>query len=116
MLYVLEHTCANPITPTPSCGPRPIPAALRRDLATVLRPYAPVQFVRESAKIRDKNLQVINDGVAVTLGRIALSGATARLPLSVQCGGLCGMGETLLLAKQSGIWVVIGSTGPSWIS
>jgi hypothetical protein len=118
VLYVLEDTCANTVSPTQSCDPRPITAVLRHDLVSALRPYAPVQFVAADAKIRDKNLRVINEGVAVTLGGIvfAQNADTARLELSVQCGGLCGMGQTLLLAKQGEVWKVTGSTGPAWIS
>lgn len=116
VLYILEHTCSNTVSPTATCEPGPIPAELRRDLAAALQPYAPVQFVSDHANIRGKDLQVINDGVAITLGRIELHGGTARLPLEVQCGGLCGMGQTLLLAKTHGIWTVTGSTGPTWIS
>jgi hypothetical protein len=116
VLYIVEHTCANTVTQSEACQPQPIPAEVQRDLATALRSYAPVHFVSGDAKIRDKNLQVINGGVAVTLGRIKLNIDTAQLPLAVQCGGLCGMGETLLLAKQGGVWTVTGSTGPAWIS
>jgi hypothetical protein len=116
VLYVIDHTCANTVDQTEACRPQPIPIELQRDLATALRPYAPVHFVSGDATIRDKNLQVINGGAAVTLGRITLDGDTARLPLAVQCGGLCGMGQTLLLAKQGGVWTVTGSTGPAWIS
>jgi hypothetical protein len=116
VVYLLEHTCSDVISQSGSCDPRPIPAGLRHDLAIALRPYAPVRFVSDDAKIRDKQLQVINGGVAVTLGRIELNGETGRLPLAVQCGGLCGLGETLVLAKRAGVWTVTGSTGPSWIS
>ncbi|PZS33672.1 MAG: hypothetical protein DLM58_07325 [Pseudonocardiales bacterium] len=116
VLYVLEHTCENTLSPTATCRPKPIPADLQRDITAALRQYAPVQFVSDHAKIRGKDLQVINDGVAVTLGRIELHGDTARLPLAVQCGGLCGMGQTLLLAQQHGAWTVTGSSGSMWIS
>jgi hypothetical protein len=118
VLYILEHTCDNTVSPTAPCHPRPIPAELRRDLATALRSYAAVTFVAEDAKIRGRNLQVLNEGVAVTLGVIVFApdAGTARLPLSVQCGGLCGTGQTLLLARRAGVWAVTGTTGPAWIS
>lgn len=115
-LYVIDRVCVNGISPDQACGAQALPADVRHDLAAALHSFAPVRFVSKDAKIRGKDLQVTNEGVAVTLGRIQLDGGAARLPLAVQCGGLCGMGETLLLRKSNGIWTVTGQTGPAWIS
>jgi hypothetical protein len=116
VLYVHDQACTIGFELGAPCRPRAIPAAVKAELASILAPYAPVRFVGQDAQIRDKDLQVINHGIAITLGRIELAGDTARLPLWVQCGGLCGLGQTLKLAKVTGAWKVVGNTGTTVVS
>lgn len=116
VLFVLDHTCEIGASPTGPCDSQPISAQAQRDLAAALQSYAPVRFVSDRAKIRDKNLTVIDDGLAVTVGTLHLSATAGRVAVAVQCGGLCGLGQTLVLAKERGIWTVTGQTGVSWIS
>ncbi|MFN2517787.1 MAG: hypothetical protein ABR604_01915 [Jatrophihabitantaceae bacterium] len=112
VLFILDHTCANASALSGPCGAQPISAELQHDLAVALQPYARVQFVSDHAKIRDSNLTVVHDGVAVMLGRVRYVDNGAQVPVGVQCGGLCGLGETLVLKKNNGAWTVTGQTGP----
>ena len=117
VLYVLDHTCANVITPGEGgCDPQPLSAAMRSDLTSALATYAPVQFVADAASVTSKTPEVVNGGALVTLGRIQLNGNDAQVPLSVQRNGLNGRGLTYQLTRDDTTWRVRDTVGPAWIS
>jgi hypothetical protein len=117
VLYVLDHTCANVVTPGPgTCDPQSLPASVRSDLTVALASYAPVQFVANGADVTDPELVVVNGGVVVTLGRIQLHDDKAQVPLSVRRNGLNGRGLTYQLTREAATWRVEGTVGPAWIS
>jgi hypothetical protein len=119
ILYVLDHTCANVVTPTQgSCDAQALPATMRNDLTTALASYAPAHFVSDGAEVTDPGagLVVVNGGVQVTLGRIELHGNEALVPLSVRRNGLNGRGLTYRVARQGETWQVEGTVGSAWIS
>jgi len=120
VLYVLDHTCANIVTPPGegSCDPQTLPAQLRSDLTAALASYAPVQFIADGIAFTDPGpgLVVINGGVVVTLGRVRLDGDRAEVALSVRRNGLNGRGLTYRLTRQGQAWQVVDTVGPQWIS
>jgi hypothetical protein len=119
VLFVLDHTCADVVTPPPGgCDPVPLTAALRDDLTEALRSYAPVRFVADQAPVTDveHGLVVIDGGVVVTLGPVRMDGDRAEVPLSVRRSGLNGRGQTYVLSRQGTAWRIDGVTGPTWIS
>jgi hypothetical protein len=68
VLYVKDHICTAYVDiNASSCGPTPIPDALRAELARELATYAPVEFVRSYDQV-SRNGMVINGGAVVTLG------------------------------------------------
>jgi hypothetical protein len=117
IVYVMDHTCANVVTPAQgNCDAQALPASVRSDLIRALASYAPVHFVAGRAEVTDPNLDIINGGVLVTLGRIQIHGDQAQVPLSVQRGGLDGQGLTYRLTRQGETWQVKDTVGPAWIS
>jgi hypothetical protein len=57
------------------------------------------------------------DGVIVTLGNIHPTDEdTVEVPSGLYCGGLCGTGMTYVVEREGDAWVVMGVTGPVWIS
>lgn len=120
VLYVLDHTCANIVTPpgAAACGPQALSAVIRRDLTAALASYAPVQFITDGAEVTDPNagLVVANGGVQVNLGPMQLQDTQARVPLSVRRNGLNGRGVTYQLTRHGQTWRVGGTVGLAWIS
>jgi hypothetical protein len=117
VLYVLDHTCTNVLTPANStCDPTAIPPALRTAITTALTAYAPVTFVATGSEVTGPDLEVANGGVVVTLGPIQLTEVNALVPLSVRRGGLNGQGLTYALARHDQTWQVTGTVGVVWIS
>ena len=51
----------------------------------------------------------------VVFGRLVVHGDHARLPVSLLCGPLCGLGEELTLAREDGTWQVT-AVRHTWIS
>jgi hypothetical protein len=61
ILYVMDHTCANVVTPAQrNCDARALSASMRSDLALALAPYASVHFVAGRAEVTQPDLEVIN--------------------------------------------------------
>jgi hypothetical protein len=129
ILYVLDHTCANVVTPTQDkCDPQALSASAQRDLTAALATYAPVRFVADHPGVTGPNLEVVNGGVLVTLGRIQIHDNEALVPLSVRRNGLNGRGLTYRVTQgetkrsMSGgtqgalTWKVEGTVGGMWIS
>lgn len=110
VLHVLSHTCDNVIAANVGpCRPQPISVADQLAVAAALAPRVSVRFVTTSDPARVP-------GGLVTLGRIHLVSGGAQLPIEMQCGPLCGRGETLVLAQHAGAWTVTGTIGKDWIN
>jgi hypothetical protein len=60
---------------------------------------------------------VMGRGILVRIGPVTIDGTRAHLDMSATCGGLCGLGERLVLfCDTAGVWTVTGTDGPGWIS
>ena len=117
IVYVLDHTCANIVTPGGgSCDPHDLPAATQTDLIEALRSYAPVRFVADRAEVTAADLQIVNRGVLVTLGPVRTGTGRLQVPLSVQQGGQNGRGLTYVVTRRGETWHITGTVGPEWIS
>jgi hypothetical protein len=119
ILYLLDHTCANVVTPTQgNCDAQGLPPTMRNDLTAALASYAPVRFVSDGAELIEPGtgLAVVNGGVQVTLGRIQLHDDQALVPLSVRRNGLNGRGLTYRVTRKGETWQVEGTVGSEWIS
>lgn len=117
VVFILDHTCANVADPAVGgCDPRPMPETLRADLTKTLADYAQVRFIADGAEVTEPDLEVVDGGVVVTLGRLQIDGERALVPLSVRSGGRNGRGLTYKLDKRDGVWRVAGTEGSSWIS
>jgi hypothetical protein len=117
VLYVMDHTCANVVTPTQNdCDPQALPALLRDNLVAALSSYAPVRFVADRSEVTDPDLTIVNGGVLVTLGRIQLQGEQALVPVSVQRNGLNGQGATYQVTRHGDTWQAGDTVGPAWIN
>lgn len=54
--------------------------------------------------------------VVVRLGSVTITGARAEVAYDLNCGPLCGHGETVLLTRTGGQWSRTGTGDYSWIS
>ena len=55
-------------------------------------------------------------GTLVTLGPVEHVGSQVHVAIETWCGGLCAEGKTLVLRQVAGVWRVVGTTGPEWVS
>jgi hypothetical protein len=117
ILYVLDHTCANVITPTEgACDPTPLPGSLRAGLVADLADYAPVRFVADGESVTGPDLVVKDGGALVTFGPVHSRGGGVQVSLAVRHTGLSGRGLTYQVVRRDGGWKVDGTVGPMWIN
>lgn len=93
------------------CTAGPIPVPLRRELVHLVGPGLHITANPPMPDPRYSTARI----VVVQLGSINRVGPTARVAVDWQCGSLCGRGETVVLGKVGGSWVVTGHRS-AWIS
>jgi hypothetical protein len=114
IVYLRDRFCTGMVSidKRGPCEPGPIPPALRRELGRLVGPN-----LRITANPPPPGRPYSTSrSVDVQLGTITRVGPTARVAVDWHCGPMCGQGETLVLGKRGGTWVVTGRTGFSWIS
>ncbi len=87
-------------------------AAALNDLAGVIWVDSPDDVLRDAG-----TGEVVGHGVIVTLGNIApQADGTVHVPASIYVANLAAAGQTYVLQKENGAWVVKGNTGVQWMS
>lgn len=112
---VLDHT-------DPSAGDglgaeRPLTDGEMAAITETLDPRGEVMFIENADDWRTDDLMPTKDGsVILGVGEPEIDGSTARVGVSLWCGGLCGTWFTYSVEKIEGIWQVTGIDGPVAIS
>jgi hypothetical protein len=92
---------------------RPLTDGERAAIDGAIAPLGPVRWIDDPDDWRTDDLGPTVEG-AVILGvdEPAIDGDTARVPVSLWCGGLCGTWFTYRLDRVDGTWRVSGIDGP----
>ena len=110
-VWILTHTFSDIVESDGTGTPSLIGSDVRAQIAAALS--YPVQWVDKSPV---RGLDNPEHGTVVTLGPIEDLHAEVHVAIETWCGGLCAEGKTLVLREVSGVWRVIGTTGPEWVS
>lgn len=108
--YIRDHTVCSQMLRQRPCPAVRIPDAVRDEIVAALGPrviFTPSPPTRKLSP---------GTRIAVTLGAPKIDGDRAYVSVETNCGPLCGLGETVVLARHGDVWMRTGSTGPSWIS
>jgi hypothetical protein len=109
-IYVPNEFCTGLMDLHGSRGPGapgPIPADLQAQIRGIVGPR--LHFVASPP-------QPSYDARVVTIGTATIDGDRAQVAVDMECGPLCGPGETTILTRSGDQWRATGSTGPGWIS
>jgi hypothetical protein len=99
-------------------GERRLLTAAERDaIEDVVRPFGPVRWIDDPDEWRTEDLRPTIDGsVILGVGEPTIDRATALVPVSLWCGGLCGTWLTYRLDAVGAGWRVRGTEGPITIA
>ena len=88
-------------------------AGIEQALATV----GEYRWIDDPDQWRTADLMPVVEGSAIVgVGEIRLQNGDALVPVSLWCGGLCGLWATYRLTRTDGKWTVVGFEGPVAIS
>ena len=83
--------------------------AIERSLAGL----GTVRWIEDPAEHRTEDLMPIPVGAAIVgVGEVVFDDAGALVPVSLWCGGLCGIWLTYRIRLVGGEWTVVGPEGP----
>jgi hypothetical protein len=110
-IYVMDRFCTGLMDLHSAgrgpCRPGPIPIEMQRQIRSISG-----AAVRFTASAPQPSLAA----PVVTIGTATIDGDRAQVTVDMECGPLCGQGETSILTRYGDEWRVTGSTGPAWIS
>jgi hypothetical protein len=96
---------------------RPLTAAERAAVEDEIRTLGPVRWIDDRDEWVTDDLEPTVDGAAILgVGEPTVDGDSALVPVSLWCGGLCGLWVTYQLDSDDGVWRVTGTEGPVTIS
>ena len=103
-------------TSIPVDGPqRALTEAERTAIEAALSDLAPVRWIGDPAEWRTENLAPTVPGAAILgVGEPRFDDRGALVPVSLWCGGVCGIWLTYRLGLQAGSWSVTGMEG-QWV-
>jgi hypothetical protein len=105
----------NPFGPASDPFPPDVIAGIEDELVDL----PPVRFVHDGNDVRlgEQGMQGVKDnGVIITLGRVAWKDGQVNVATGLWCGRLCGQWLTYVLVEDDGRWEITGTTGPISIS
>ena len=89
----------------------------RSAIELVVAPFGPVRWIEDSADWLTADLDPVLEGsVIIGVGEPTFDNGEALVPVSLQCGGLCGTWLTYRLAQTDQGWQVIAVEGPIAVS
>lgn len=101
----------------PAVVVRPLTDAERSVIEAALAPFGPVQWIDDPAEWRADDLRPkIEGSVILGVGEPVFDAEGALVPVSLWCGGTCGMWLTYRLVETDQGWQVTGTEGPRAIS
>ena len=116
---VLVQTSTDPGAggPERTGARRPLTEAERAGIEAALAPLGSFRWIDDPDEWRTPDLMpVIEDSAIVGVGEIRFRDGEALIPVSLWCGGLCGLWATYRLTRTDGEWTVDGFEGPVAIS
>lgn len=121
VVYLLRRTNDAAGDPTaPRGAPVVLPQAVQEGVAAALADLpARRVWVDSAADVpRDARTgEVAGHGALVTLGNIAPQGdGSVHVAASIYVASLAAAGQTYVLRKEDGVWVLKGNTGVQWMS
>ncbi|MFV1990605.1 MAG: hypothetical protein ACC652_07675 [Acidimicrobiales bacterium] len=113
----LDPTAGDPMAQPGTTELRPLTEAERAAIEAVVTPFGPIRWIEDPADWRTDDLMPVVDGsVILGVGEPAIDGASALVPISLWCSGLCGTWFTYQLNLSADGWTVTGIDGPIAIS
>lgn len=98
---------------------RPLPAPVQQSILAALTDL-PSQFkwiASAGEAPRGENSVVQGNGAIVTIGKVRPQpDGTVHVAASIYAGMLAAGGQTYVLERQDGAWMITGTTGAAWIS
>jgi hypothetical protein len=115
-IVVIDHAMPDAASPDGTSGPgAPFGETTRHTIEAGLADLGPVEWAPP-----DHGLSVHSgsgrEEVQVVLGPVTPAGVQYHVGMSKTCGPMCGSGDTQVVEARGETWVVVGSTGPSWMS
>lgn len=112
--YLIQsHLAADAGSPTAGDAGRALTTAERDAIEGVIRPLGAVRWIEDPDEWRTDDLQPTIDGAVILgVGEPTIDGASALVPVSLWCGGLCGTWLTYRLDGADDGWQVTGTDGP----
>jgi len=96
---------------------RALTDAERTAVERALGDLGPYRWIDDAAEFRTDDLRPVIEGSAIVgVGEVAFDADGALVPVSLWCGGTCGMWTHLRVVYQDGGWLVTGPEGPMMIS
>jgi hypothetical protein len=96
---------------------RPLSQEERDAIEASLAPLAPIRWIDDPAEWRTDDLMPVIEGSAILgVGPIRFDDDGALVPMSMWCGGLCGLWFTYRVIETDAGWVVTGTEGTIAIS
>ena len=96
---------------------RPLTDAERAGIETALAPLGSFRWIDDPETWRTPDLMPVVEGSAIVgVGEVRFRDGVALVPVSLWCGGLCGLSATYRLVRTGGGWQVEGFEGPVAIS
>jgi hypothetical protein len=119
VVFIVDSTDDRAADPSAEAADsEPFPASLRVGISAALAGLPP--DIAWTGSIDDVTVgasgRVRRDGAVVTLGNLEQRGRRILVPASVYAGGLGAGGTTYQLVESGGYWIVIGTTGGTWVS
>jgi hypothetical protein len=117
-LLVLSSLDPAAGTAQSDAGPgRALTAAERTAIEASLAGLGPLRWIDDADEWRTTDLMPVIEGSAILgVGEPSFDSAGALVPVSLWCGGVCGIWLTMRLALREGAWVVVGTEGDFFIS
>ncbi len=103
--------------PDRQAGRRALTDAERAGIEAALAPLGSLRWIDDPDRWRTPDLQPRIEGSAIVgVGEIRLQDGDVLVPVSLWCGGLCGLWATYRLTRDGDGWKVVGFDGPVTIS
>jgi len=117
---LLVLTSLDPAAGTARSGSGPgraLTAAERTAIEESLGGLGTLRWIDDAEEWRTEDLMPAIEGAAILgVGEPRFDSEGALVPVSLWCGGVCGIWLTYRLAVQDGVWAVVGTEGDFIIS
>jgi hypothetical protein len=96
---------------------RPLTVTEKVAIEDALVDVGPYRWIDDPAEFRTEDLLPLIEGSAIIgVGEVVFDDDGALVPVSLWCGGVCGIWMDLRVVYEGGDWSVVGPEGPMMIS